>query len=43
VNVKLDNLSDKQSKELLPEGLILLAYRGSIAHGVIAYMNNSSF
>src|SRR3989442_9471599 len=32
--IKLKNLSEQQIAELLPEGLILLGYRGSIAHNM---------
>lgn len=31
--IKLSGLSEQQTKDLLPENLILLGYRGSIAHG----------
>ncbi|MFQ5627456.1 MAG: DNA polymerase beta superfamily protein [bacterium] len=32
--IKLKNLSPEQVSELLPENLIFLAYRGSVAHGM---------
>lgn len=31
--IKLSNMNEKETKELLPDNLILLGYRGSIAHG----------
>ncbi len=31
--ITLSGLNEKEVKELLPNGLILLGYRGSIAHG----------
>ena len=31
---KLKNLSQEETDSLMPEGLVLLAYRGSIAHGL---------
>lgn len=31
--IKLGGLNNEQMKELLPPNLILLGYRGSIAHG----------
>lgn len=34
INLPLDGLTEDQKKELLPENLILLGYRGSIAHGM---------
>lgn len=37
--IKLENLSEEQINELLPEGLILLAYRGSIAHNMYVPQN----
>jgi hypothetical protein len=33
-SIKLKNLSQEQVLELLPDGLILLGYRGSIAHNM---------
>ena len=33
-NVKLKGLSDEQTAALLPNGLILLGWRGSVAHGM---------
>jgi hypothetical protein len=33
-NIKLKGLSDEQTSALLPEGLIYLGWRGSIAHGM---------
>jgi predicted nucleotidyltransferase len=32
--IKLKNLSQEETDSLMPEGLILLAYRGSISHGL---------
>jgi predicted nucleotidyltransferase len=32
--IKLKNLSIEETASLIPEGLVLLAYRGSIAHGL---------
>ncbi len=34
LSIQLNGLSSKQTGELLPENLILLGYRGSIAHGM---------
>lgn len=33
MNIKLSNLTEQEIKELLPKNLILLGYRGSLAHG----------
>lgn len=38
--IKLKNLSIEQTRELLPANLILLAYRGSIAHNMFVPQNN---
>lgn len=38
--IKLKNLSQEQINELLPENLILLGYRGSIAHNMYVPQNN---
>jgi len=38
--IKLKNLSAEQTVELLPDGLILLGYRGSIAHNMYVPQNN---
>ncbi|MEW6129634.1 MAG: nucleotidyltransferase domain-containing protein [Acidobacteriota bacterium] len=38
--IKLKNLSPEQTQELLPANLILLAYRGSIAHNMFVPQNN---
>ena len=32
--MKLKGLSEKETKELIPDNLIFLGYRGSIAHGM---------
>jgi len=38
--IKLKNLSIEQSAELLPDGLIMLGYRGSVAHNMYVPSNN---
>lgn len=38
--IKLENLSQEQVYELLPDGLILLGYRGSIAHNMYVPQSN---
>ncbi len=38
--IKLKNLSEAQVKDLLPDGLILLGYRGSIAHNMYTPSSN---
>jgi uncharacterized protein len=38
--IKLKNLSQEQMQELLPENLILLGYRGSIAHNMYVPQSN---
>jgi hypothetical protein len=40
VKIKLKNLSEAQVKELLPDGLVLLGYRGSIAHNMYTPSSN---
>lgn len=40
VNINLENLSDDEKKRLLPENLIILGYRGSIAHGTYIPSND---
>ena len=34
MNIKLKNLSSEEITDLLPDNLLFLAYRGSIAHGM---------
>ena len=34
LSIQLDGLTSEQTQELLPDNLILLGYRGSIAHGM---------
>jgi len=34
MNIKLKNLSEQEVQDLLPDNLLFLAYRGSIAHGM---------
>lgn len=36
----LKNVSEEQARELLPDGLILLGYRGSIAHNIYTPQSN---
>ena len=38
--MKFSNLTDSEVKELLPEGLILLGFRGSLAHGTYVPQDN---
>lgn len=39
-SIKLKNLTTEQTSELLPENLIFLGYRGSIAHGMYTPSSN---
>src|SRR5215204_1618034 len=38
--IKLKNLNQQQVGDLLPDGLILLGYRGSIAHNMYILQND---
>lgn len=40
MDIKLKGLNDTQVKELVPNNLVLFAYRGSIAHGMYIPNNN---
>jgi predicted nucleotidyltransferase len=38
--IKLKNLTENETKQLIPDGLILLGYRGSIAHDMYVPKND---